>query len=78
VIIPHDDKRHRGGEDAAASNQSVIVVADGVGGWAEMGIDPGIFSKELTRSALEIHEKDYTLDAIEILARGCDYASSQF
>ena len=48
MIIPHDDKRHRGGEDSADSNQSMIIVADGVGGWAEMGIDPGIFSKELT------------------------------
>jgi len=33
VIIPHDTKRDRGGEDAASSNETMIIVADGVGGW---------------------------------------------
>lgn len=41
----------------------MIIVSDGVGGWALHGIDPGIFSLELTRSALEFHEKDHGLDA---------------
>jgi serine/threonine protein phosphatase PrpC len=29
--------------------KSVIAVADGVGGWAEQGIDPALYSKELCR-----------------------------
>ena len=37
VIIPADDKRHRGGEDAAATADDILVVADGVGGWARQG-----------------------------------------
>ena len=63
VIIPHDTKRAKGGEDSADSNDTMIVVSDGVGGWALHGVDPGIFSKELTRSALEFHEQDHLLDA---------------
>lgn len=47
IIIPHDDKKHRGGEDAAATDENMLVVADGVGGWANYGIDPGLFSKSL-------------------------------
>ena len=53
VIIPHDDKIHRGGEDAAASSDTVLTVADGVGGWALKGINPGLFSNELTSSIIE-------------------------
>lgn len=44
-MIPHYEKRHKGGEDAYVSNERLLVVADGVGGWAEVGIDPGLFSK---------------------------------
>ena len=32
VIIPHDEKKFRGGEDAAATSDTVLVCADGVGG----------------------------------------------
>lgn len=45
VIIPHDDKIHRGGEDSAHVCDSLITVADGVGGWARSGVNPGFFSK---------------------------------
>jgi len=43
--IPHDDKAHKGGEDAWAATDRLIAVADGVGGWARHGVDPGLFSK---------------------------------
>ncbi len=43
--IPHDDKRDTGGEDAYILNPTLIGVADGVGGWANQGIDSGLFSK---------------------------------
>lgn len=45
VIIPHDDKIHRGGEDSAHVCDTLITVADGVGGWARHGVNPGLFSK---------------------------------
>lgn len=43
--IPHFDKRHKGGEDAWVAQEDLLVVADGVGGWASEGIDAGLFSK---------------------------------
>lgn len=35
IIIPHDDKINRGGEDSAHACDTLITVADGVGGWAD-------------------------------------------
>lgn len=43
--IPHDEKKFKGGEDAYAISPNLIAVADGVGGWADRGVDPGLFSK---------------------------------
>lgn len=42
---PHDDKLDKGGEDAFAAHKNFLAVADGVGGWARHGIDPGHFSR---------------------------------
>ncbi|EGR32361.1 protein phosphatase, putative [Ichthyophthirius multifiliis] len=47
--IPHPEKVHKGGEDAYFCNSQLCCVADGVGGWAEYGIDPGLYSKELVK-----------------------------
>ena len=33
-MIPHIEKRARGGEDAYVSRDDLLVVADGVGGWS--------------------------------------------
>ena len=46
-IIPHPDKIQKGGEDAIYSDEKILVVADGVGGWNDVGIDPGLYSDEL-------------------------------
>lgn len=45
--IPHYKKRARGGEDGFILSEELIACADGVGGWARKGVDPGIFAKEL-------------------------------
>ena len=29
------------------ASDNVLVVADGVGGWADQGVDPGLYSKKL-------------------------------
>jgi len=58
VIIPHDDKIHRGGEDSAHATDTLITVADGVGGWENQGINPGLFSKLLTRTIKDLHLED--------------------
>ena len=48
-MIPHVDKRDKGGEDAyvVSADMSLIAVADGVGGWNRRGVDPALFSNEL-------------------------------
>jgi hypothetical protein len=55
IIIPHDDKIHRGGEDSAHATDTMITVADGVGGWERHGVNPGLFSKLLTRTIKDLH-----------------------
>ena len=54
--IPHFDKRDRGGEDAWLAKQDILAVADGVGSWANKGIDPGLFSKQLVSNIEYIHD----------------------
>ena len=44
-MIPHPEKAYKGGEDAYAVSDQLLVVADGVGGWGNQGVDPGLFSK---------------------------------
>lgn len=34
-MIPHVEKRHKGGEDYFLAKDNILVVADGVGGWAD-------------------------------------------
>ena len=44
---PHPAKKYKGGEDAACLSTRMLSVADGVGGWADQGVDPAIYSKRL-------------------------------
>ena len=47
--LPHPDKEETGGEDAhfICPEEQAIGVADGVGGWADLGVDAGEYSREL-------------------------------
>lgn len=47
--IPHPEKADKGGEDAFFVQRTAIGVFDGVGGWASIGVDAGLYSKELAR-----------------------------
>lgn len=53
AMIPHPSKEEKGGEDAFFISPCGLYlgVADGVGGWAEIGVDPGLYSKELMAAA---------------------------
>ena len=53
VIIPKDEAIQKGGEDSADSSDSLLTVADGVGGWALQGVDSGVFSREVTKTILQ-------------------------
>ncbi|KAG5543233.1 hypothetical protein RHGRI_016096 [Rhododendron griersonianum] len=47
--LPHPEKEETGGEDAhfICEDEQAIGVADGVGGWADLGVDAGQFAREL-------------------------------
>ncbi|KAL0721671.1 hypothetical protein Bca4012_036270 [Brassica carinata] len=61
--LPHPEKEATGGEDAhfICDEEQAIGVADGVGGWAEVGVNAGLFSRELM---------SYSVSAIRELAKG--------
>ena len=44
LVLPHPDKVEKGGEDGffIAASGRALGIADGVGGWAEAGIDAGV------------------------------------
>lgn len=46
-MIPHPEKIAKGGEDACFANEYILSAADGVGGWADSGVDPAIYSRKL-------------------------------
>ncbi|KDP31794.1 hypothetical protein JCGZ_12255 [Jatropha curcas] len=52
--LPHPDKEETGGEDAhfICADEQVIGVADGVGGWADVGINAGLYSRELMSNSV--------------------------
>ena len=58
AVIPHPAKADKGGEDACFATvrddgAAIIGVADDVGGWAELGVDPARFSRLLMFAAEE-------------------------
>ncbi|CDW74148.1 serine threonine family 2c [Stylonychia lemnae] len=58
-MLPHIEKRQRGGEDAYFADDQFMVVLDGVGGWNDQGVDPGLFSRQLVSLiSLERHHND--------------------
>ena len=74
ACLPHDDKVAKGGEDAWTASERLIAVADGVGGWARHGVDPGIFSKQLCKDIQKLFNehgtkkslKDILVDAVKL------------
>ena len=66
--IPHTKKIEKGGEDAFVASENLLVVADGVGGWAKQGVDPGLFSKSLVSNIKNFYEKQPEKGLKDILA----------
>ncbi|GBG26068.1 Protein phosphatase PTC7-like fig [Hondaea fermentalgiana] len=73
AIIPHA-KKHGEGEDAMFISQegSAIGVSDGVGGWIEMGVDSGEYSRELMDNAKRFVQDSGSTDPVEILTASYD------
>ena len=49
AALPHPEKQKTGGEDAHFVLDRSFGVFDGVGGWANSGFDPGLFSRALAQ-----------------------------
>ena len=75
--VPHPGKGGRG-EDAhfVSSNGLALGVADGVGGWAELGIDSGKFSRELMEQCRRFHERGGLDDPQAVLCKAFDSTTS--
>jgi len=71
--LPHPDKEATGGEDAhfISIDEHVIGVADGVGGWADLGVDAGLYAKELMRNSMSAikDEPEGTIDPTRVLEK---------
>ncbi|GBG59274.1 hypothetical protein CBR_g32289 [Chara braunii] len=73
VSLPHPDKVEKGGEDAhfISSDEHAVGVADGVGGWAEVGIDAGEYARQLMCNSVQAlrQEPPGLADPVRVLAR---------
>lgn len=58
--LPHPEKEETGGEDAhfICTDEQAIGVADGVGGWAELGVDAGLYARELMSNSVTAIEDE--------------------
>lgn len=70
--LPHPDKEETGGEDAHfISDKQAIGVADGVGGWANHGVNAGLYSRELMSNSVAAiqEEPDGSIDPARVLEK---------
>ncbi|XP_042509408.1 probable protein phosphatase 2C 55 [Macadamia integrifolia] len=71
--LPHPDKEETGGEDAhfICVEEQAIGVADGVGGWAELGVDAGQYARELMSNSVTaiLEEPKGSIDPARVLEK---------
>ncbi|XP_071692672.1 probable protein phosphatase 2C 80 [Rutidosis leptorrhynchoides] len=71
--LPHPDKEATGGEDAhfILVEEQVIGVADGVGGWADVGINAGLYSRSLMSNSVNAikGQPNEAIDPAHVLAK---------
>jgi len=55
ILVPHQDKADKGGEDACfvLKQSGAFGVFDGVGGWAEEGVDPAEYSEKFAEKSAQ-------------------------
>ncbi|KAK4429166.1 putative protein phosphatase 2C 55 [Sesamum alatum] len=58
--LPHPEKEETGGEDAhfICTGEHAIGVADGVGGWADVGVDAGKYARELMSNSVNAIQEE--------------------
>lgn len=79
--LPHPDKEATGGEDAhfICVDEQVIGVADGVGGWADVGVNAGLYSRSLMSNsvtAIQAEPKE-GIDPARVLAKAHSATKAQ-
>lgn len=73
--LPHPDKVKTGGEDAhfICEEKQVLGIADGVGGWAKLGIDAGEYARELMYNSVSSikneNEPTASIDPLKVLEK---------
>jgi protein phosphatase PTC7 len=76
--IPHPAKVSKGGEDAyfLSEDMKIIGVADGVGGWGDIGVDPALYSKSLMDGAkLSVQGSQSLREPVDIMSDAYQYSS---
>ena len=76
VIIPKDKNMATGGQDAAESSETMLVIADGVGGYDDLGIDSGNFARSLAVSAMTVSKERPDMNAGDVLDMACKAAKT--
>ncbi|KAL6520078.1 hypothetical protein OROHE_017221 [Orobanche hederae] len=72
--MPHPDKEETGGEDAhfICADEQVIGVADGVGGWADVGVNAGDYARQLMSNSVKAIRQvpsDGDVDPLHVLKK---------
>jgi len=71
--LPHPAKEATGGEDGhfICIDEQAIGVADGVGGWADHGVDAGLYAKELMSKSMSAikDEPEGAIDPSRVLEK---------
>jgi len=72
--IPHPAKLDTGGEDRFLIDEknNMCVVADGVGGWDILGVDPGIFTHKLLENCKSVVSKNPKYSPLQIMQEAYD------
>lgn len=76
--IPHPAKVAKGGEDAyfLSTDMKVMGVADGVGGWGDIGVDPALYSQSLMEGAKLAAETPLSQrDPVDLMNEGYQYSA---
>jgi len=72
--LPHVEKRAKGGEDSHCASSEILSVADGVGGWNEVGVDPSLYSNNLCSNIIKFFEESsHSLSIKEIFVKSCKH-----
>jgi len=76
--IPHPDKQKKGGEDTYfMSNEGTTMgVFDGVGGWADAGVDPREYSYALATACKQAVDEQLLNEPLAILEYGFEKAKN--